>query len=105
MAEVINKEKDEVQDLLFTLARTFDEKKSHIRRINKASLPDDIFDDSLMHIEDTIKYSTMLAFNQSEFYRELPPRLRSNLVFEVLRKQILSLKFFFNDYIRGFSAP
>ena len=58
-----------------------------------------------MHIENNIKYSAKLAFKQSQFYQQLPPKLRSLLVSEVLKKQILALRFFFNDYIRGVSAP
>ena len=58
-----------------------------------------------MHIEDTIKYSTKRAFQQSEFYHDLPPRLKKKLIFKVLDKQINTMRFFFNDYIREISAP
>ena len=67
--------------MLFQTARTFDNIGNHVRRINKSSLPDKVFDDSLMHIDDSIKYSTKIAFKkQAEFYDELTPRLRSKLI-------------------------
>ena len=86
--------------MLFSVSRTFDDDKKHIQRISNNSLPDSIFDDTKMHIEDIIKYSTKRAFQQSEFYHDLPPRLKKKLIFNVLNKQINTMRFFFNDYIR-----
>ena len=80
VADWIKREQDEVEDMLFATARIFDEEKPHLKRISNDSLPDAVFEDSLMHIEDNIKYSTERAFKDIEFFEELPPRLKSRLI-------------------------
>ena len=91
--------------MLFATARSFDEEKPYLKRISNDSLPDDVFEDSLMHIEDNIKYSTERAFKDIEFYEELPPRLKSRLINSVLQIPIKTMKFFFNDFIHDVRAP
>ena len=105
VADWIKREQDEVEDMLFATARIFDEEKPHLKRISNDSLPDAVFENSLMHIEDNIKYSTERAFKDIEFFEELPPRLKSRLINSVLQIPIRKMKFFFNDFINEVRAP
>ena len=52
-----------MEDLLFALSRIFDNSESHVRRQKKIGLEDAVFDLSLMHIDDIIRYSTKHAFH------------------------------------------
>ena len=50
-------------DLLFSLSRTFDVKRKSVAlRKKSAGLAGEVYDASLMHIEDVIRYSTNHAF-------------------------------------------
>ena len=91
--------------MLFKTARTFDEERPYLKRISNDSLPDQVFENSLMHIEDNIKYSTERAFKDIEFFEELPPRLKSRLINSVLQIPIRTMRFFFNDFINEVKAP
>ena len=73
-------------NMLFILSRTFDHSELYVNRKKKIGLADEIFDESLMHIDDTIRYSTIHAFRNEEFFNELPPKIRSRLVKIVLKK-------------------
>ena len=94
-----------MEDMLFKLSRTFDKSGKHVKRSKSVGLEDEIFDESLVHITCLIKYSTRHAFRDEGFFNELPPKLRSSLINEVLKKQINRLNFFFNDHIKNRSAP
>ena len=94
-----------MEDMLFLLSRTFDRSGKHVKRAKMVGLEDEIFDESLLHITCLIKYSTRHAFRDEGFFNELPPKLRSCLINEVLKKQINKLEFFFNDHIKNISAP
>ena len=60
---MIEKQHDEMEDLLFTLSRTFDVKKeTDGKRKRKIGLEDDVFEGSLIYIADMIRYSTRHAF-------------------------------------------
>ena len=73
-------------NMLFILSRTFDQSVLHVNRAKKIGLADEIFDESLMHIDNTIRYSTIHAFRNEEFFNELPPKIRSRLIKIVLKK-------------------
>ena len=73
-------------NMLFSLSRTFDNSESHVKRTKKIGLADEIFDESLMHIDDTIRYSIIHAFRNEEFFNELPPKIQSRLIKIVLKK-------------------
>lgn len=60
--DMVKREKTELENLLFKLSTTFDNSGNHVKRLSKESLPGHVFDKSLMHIDDSIRYSTKLAF-------------------------------------------
>ena len=66
-------------------------------RIKNKNLPNDIYNASIRHIEESIKHSTRLYFKENEFYQVLPPRIRSKLVHNVLHQEIKRIKYFFQD--------
>ena len=66
---MVKKDKNMITSLLFYLSRIFDNPKMHIGPgIKRKALADEVFDDSLMYIEDSIRYSTKYAFRYSVFF-------------------------------------
>ena len=64
-------EKEELEQMLFYISRMLDNPNMIIARKNhnkKIGLSDDIFDDSLVYIEDSIRYSTTNNFKSSPFW-------------------------------------
>ena len=66
-------------------------------RIKNRNLPNDIYNSSIRHIEESIKHSTRLYFKENEFYKVLPPRIREKLVLNVLHSELETIKYFFQD--------
>ena len=84
--KMVKSKKSEMENMLFLLSRTFDRSGPHVKRLRKIGLEDEVFDESLMHINCLIRYSTRHAFNNERFFNELPPRLRSRLINVVLKQ-------------------
>jgi hypothetical protein len=56
------------------------------------------YDEVLKDRQEQYKNATLQAFHHDEFFNDLPPKIREQVVEKCLEKQIHLLQFFFNDY-------
>ena len=63
----------------------------------KSKIDGKIYDDTLLYIEEGIRYSTKATFKSNKFWKLLPPKLKDKLVMATLNKQIHRMRFFFED--------
>ena len=68
-------------------------------------LDEEIFDDCMMNIEESVRFSTKWSFALNEFWGVLPPQIQNKIVDTVLKRQVRLLDHFFNDKIMNVSAP
>ena len=63
------------------------------------------YDDSLVYIEDSIRFSTRQSFLKNKFWKLLHPKLKQRLAQSTLKIQIRVMRFFFEDLIEKQKAP
>jgi hypothetical protein len=60
-------------------------------------IPDGIYDNANTYIQTTYQHGVVKAFKDSGFFDLLTPRLKNDLVFELLGDYYKKFYFFFND--------
>lgn len=93
--ELVDEQVDRMQLLLCEVSK---------KRPGKC-LPNDIYDACREHIEASIKGSTQLFFDQSEFFQGLPPNLKKKLIRHLLVTEREALSFFLQDFANEWKAP
>ena len=94
--EVVKGMKKEVADLMYDI--------SSLSAVDN-TLEGKTYDDALIYIEDSIRFSTRQSFENNKFWRLLHPKLKNRLVSQALNLQIHVMRFFFEDYVERQKAP
>ena len=81
--------KVDVKNYLFKISST----KAVHKKIDSKT-----YDDSLVFIEQAIRFSTKSTFKSSMFWKLIPPKLKQKVVKVTLEKQINTIRFFFEDF-------
>ena len=74
-------------------------------QIKGKSLNEEIFNDCITNMEETVRFSTKHSFADNQFWEILPPQIQNKIVERVLKSQVKLLQYFFKDKILNVDAP
>lgn len=64
-------------------------------------IDDRIYDETVAYIEISFIYGVVNQLKENSFYKQMHPRLKNNLILEVLKPYEEKFFFFFHDIMRG----
>lgn len=94
-SEVVKEAESESMLWIFTIDRI----------LVKKHLPIDIYDLVSDHVSQSLSLSTLMHYKNSQFFKNMPPRLQEKLVFQTLGNLYQTFEFMFNDHRQKFKSP